>query len=230
MSAVLRPVQTAFEVADEYPVGTLPPSVIAGDNSALIASVAPIYLTGSVLDVTYGRGVWWRRFTPAPFAYHDLALDGVDFRALPHEDRSWDAVCFDPPYVPRLGTKAAVRLDDGRYRQRYGLDVPRGHRETVALVLDGLAECARVARRYVLVKCCDYVTSRRLYLGHVAVITEAERLGLRVADLIVHAAGAGPGDRQIREVRRSRRTHSYLLVFAVPKRRARAANSQSRSE
>jgi len=219
----LRPVQTSFAEEDEYPVGPLPQSVILGDNSALIASVAPIYLTGSVLDVTYGRGAWWNRYTPAPFGFHDLALDGVDFRDLPHADRSWDAVCFDPPYVPRLGTKQAVRLDDARYRERYGLDTPRGHREVVELIFAGLSECARVADRWLLVKCCDYVTSRRLYLGHVAFVNEAERIGLRVHDLIVHAAGAGPGSRQIREVRRSRRAHSYLAVFAIPARRKHSA-------
>lgn len=215
-----RAEQMSMVDGGNYPVGGLPQSVIAGDNAALIASVAPMYLSGSVLDTTYGRGAWWTRFVPSPFAHHDLAQDGIDFRNLPYEDRSWDTVCFDPPYVPRQGTKPPVRLDDARYRERYGLDTPRGHRETVALMFDGMAECARVARHYLLVKCCDYVTSRRLYLGHAAVCAEGERLGLRVHDLIVHAAGAGPGDRQIREIRRSRRAHSYLIVFSVPRRRA----------
>lgn len=93
----VRPMQSALLEGDERPVGPLPESVVRGDNSALLASVAALYLTGSVLDVTYGRGMWWRRFTPATFGKHDLALDGVDFRSLPHEDGSWDSVCFDPP-------------------------------------------------------------------------------------------------------------------------------------
>lgn len=222
MSAPTRAMQTGLFGGDDYPVGPLPQSLILGDNATLIASVAPIYLAGSVLDVTYGRGAWWKRFTPEPFAYHDLALDGVDFRDLPYDDCSWDAVCFDPPYVPRQGTKPAVRLDDKRYRDRYGIGENRGHRETVALIFDGLAECARVARRHVLAKCCDYVTSRRLYLGHTAIVAEGERLGLKIRDLVIHGAGAGPGDRQIVEVRRSRRAHSYLVVFDVPRRRAAA--------
>lgn len=161
-----------------------------------------------------------RPVTPEPFGFHDLALDGVDFRDLPHEDRSWDTVCFDPPYVPRMGSLPASRLEDVAYRERYGLDTPRSHREVVALMFAGLSECARVAQHYVLVKCCDYVTSRRLYLSHVAVVSEGERLGLRVHDLLVHGAGRGPGDGQIRQVRRSRRAHSYLVVFSVPSRPA----------
>lgn len=218
----LRPVQTALMEADERPVGPLPESVVFGDNAALIASVAPIYLTGSVLDVTYGRGMWWRRFTPATFEKHDLALDGVDFRALPEASGSWDTVCFDPPYVPRQGVAPPTRLEDAAYRERYGLAVSRGRGELEALISSGLAECARVARRWVLAKCCDYVNGKQFQLGHVFVIREGEQLGLRVHDLIVHAAGSGPGGSQITTVKRARRAHSYLVVFRVPKARVPA--------
>lgn len=217
----VRDVQTALIAGDDHPVGPIPPSLVAGDNAGLIASVAPLYLTGSVLDVTYGRGMWWRRFRPEPFASHDLAIDGVDFRHLPYEDSSWDAVCFDPPYVPRQGPKPATKLEDATYRARYGLDTPRGPRELERLIFDGLAECSRVSARWVLVKCCDYVNARRLKLGHVAVITEGERLGLRVHDLVIHAGGTGPGGRQITDIKRTRRAHSYLVVFDV-RRRPRA--------
>lgn len=216
----LRPVQTAIEEAYEHPVGPIPESLMLGDNAALLAAVAPLYLTGSVLDVTYGRGAWWRRFTPDPFGSHDLALDGVDFRHLPHEAGSWDSVCFDPPYVPRQGIAPPTRLEDHNYRERYGLSVSRGRIELEALISDGLAECARVSRQWVLVKCCDYVNGRQFHLGHVFVIRAGEELGLRVHDLIVHGAGTGPGGGQIRSVKRTRRAHSFLVVFAVPKARA----------
>lgn len=215
-----RPMQTSLIEGDARPVGPLPESVVRGDNSALLASVAPIYLTGSVLDVTYGRGMWWRRFTPATFGQHDLALDGVDFRDLPHEDGSWDAVCFDPPYVPRQGIAPATRIEDTAYRERYGLGVSRGRIELEALISDGLGECARVARQWVLVKCCDYVNGKQFHLGHVFVIRAGEQLGLRVHDLIVHAAGSGPGGSQITTVKRARRAHSYLVVFSIPRPRA----------
>lgn len=220
MTARLRPVQTSFLDAGDVPVGPMPTSVVFGDNAALIAGVAPLYLSGSVLDVTYGQGMWWRRFQPDDFQSHDLAIDGVDFRDLPYADDSWDAVCFDPPYVPRQGPKPAARERERLYRARYGLDTPRGPRELEQLIFDGLAECARVSRRWVVVKCCDYVKARRLDLAHIAVIAEAERLGLRVHDFYVHATGTGPGGHQILTVKRARRAHSYLIVFAVPRRRA----------
>jgi hypothetical protein len=169
-----RPVQLSMVEGADRSVGPLPLSVMFGTNADLIAEVAPLYLTGSVLDTTYGRGMWWRRFTPEPFAWHDEAIDGVDFRALPHADRSWDSVCFDPPYVPRHGNDDAT--------------MPR-----------------------------DQDFGRQLHLGHVRVLDHANRLGLRAHDLIVHVSGAGPGGYRIREIRRARRAHSYLLVFRVPK-------------
>jgi hypothetical protein len=216
----LRAVQGSFDVEHGKPVGPLPSSFVLGDNAALMASIAPLYLTGSVLDVTYGRGLWWRQFKPAPFLGHDLA-DGIDFRDLPHGDRSWDTVCFDPPYIP---TRAAATASlEGRFRSSYGLGETRSKAELDALVADGLAECARVAQRWVLAKCCDYAENAGTFvLGHVTAILAGERAGLRVHDLIVHGGGGGPGRSRIRRVVRSSRAHSYLIVFRVPRRRAGA--------
>lgn len=217
-----RPLQTSMIEGRERPVGPLPESVYLGDNAGLMAMVAPMYLTGSVLDVTYGLGAWWRRFKPETFQSHDLATDGVDFRDLPHGDASWDAVCFDPPYIPshatHTSTKRAVE-----HRAAYGLNEQRSRIEVEALISDGLAECARVARRWVLAKCCDYAENPTSFrLGHVSTIAAGEAAGLRVHDLIVHAYGngGGPTNYRLRHIRRTRRTHSYLIVFSVPRRRA----------
>lgn len=213
--------QTSMMEGRERAVGPLPPSVVVGDNSALIASIAPLYLTGSVLDVTYGRGMWWRRFTPEPFLGHDLA-DGIDFRDLPHEEGSWDTVCFDPPYIPTRAAQTASPVLEGRFRPSFGLEQTRTKAQLDKLIADGLAECGRVARRWVLAKCCDYAENRSTFvLGHVKVIESGEALGLRVHDLIVHVAGGGPGRSRITELRRSSRTHSYLVVFSVPRRRVK---------
>lgn len=215
----IRPSQTSLIEGYERPVGKIPESVAFGDNAGLIASVAPLYLDGSVLDVTYGRGMWWRLFKPETFQGHDLATDGVDFRKLPYEEASWDTVCFDPPYVPRQGPKPATKIEDAAYRSRYGLDTPRGPRELERLIFNGMAECSRVARAFVLAKCCDYVNCRRLQLGHLTMIRAGEAAGLRVHDLLILAGGTGPGGSQITTVKRARRAHSYLVVFAVPRRR-----------
>lgn len=150
---------------------------------------------------------------PPLFVAHDLATDGVDFRNLPHADRSFDTVCFDPPYVPRHGADDATMPRDQDFRARFGLDQSRSHADMKQLIADGLAECSRVAHRWVLAKCCDFSNGRQFHLGHVTVLEAAAALGLRCHDLIVHASGTGPGGGQIRTPLRARRAHSYLLVL-----------------
>ena len=215
---VTRPVQLSITGENDKPVGPILASVFTGTNADLMSAVAPLYLTGSVMDVTYGNGDtaggWWRRFTPEPFTFHDLALDGVDFRALPEADSSVETVCFDPPYIP-AGGKATAR-DAGGFRQRFGLATGITYPDMIQMMREGLAECSRVASRLVLAKCSDFVTSGRFTLAHKEMLDEAERLGLAVHDLIVHHTGSGPGGQNIYEVKRARRAHSYLLVFEVP--------------
>jgi hypothetical protein len=216
-----RAIQFSLIEGQERPVGPIPESFLVGDNAALIASIAPLYLTGSVLDVTYGRGAWWKRYTPEPFASHDLLTDGIDFRALPYEDSSWDAVCFDPPYIPSrsMETSTGRAVDQ---RDAYGLTERRSRKELDVLIAEGLAECARVARSWLLVKCCDYAENPSTFrLGHVTTIVAGEKVGLRVHDLLVLGGNTGPSNHRIRTIRRARRAHSYLIVFRPLRSHAR---------
>lgn len=214
-SGPVRDVQLALLEGMERNVGPLPLSVFRGTNADLMSALAPLYLTGSVMDVTYGNGPtaggWWRSFTPNPFTFHDLAIDGVDFRALPEADDSIETVCFDPPYIP-AGGKPTTR-DAGGFRQRFGLATGISYPDMIEMMRDGLAECARVASRFVLAKCSDFVTSGKFTLAHMRMLERAEELGLTVHDLIVHDTGPGPGGNNITEIKRARRAHSYLLVF-----------------
>lgn len=204
-----RPVQGAFIEGMQRPVGPILKSVFAGQNADLIAAVAPLYLTGSVLDVTYGLGKWWRRFQPNPFVFHDLALDGVDFRDLPHADASFETVCYDPPYIPAGGASKTK----GAFRDVYGLTAGRSSNELDALIMGGLAECCRVSARYVLVKCMEFVGSPSFRDMPTDITNRAVALGYVKHDQIVHHAGTGPGGHNIFTVKRARRVHSYLLVF-----------------
>jgi hypothetical protein len=226
----VRPVQlSAFpDLAPDKPTGRILPSVFVGTNADLMAAVAPYYLTGSVCDVTYGEGNWWTRFTPDPFTYHDLhKVDGVDFRALPEADSSIDTVCFDPPYVIS-GTHSSDRLGDG-FQNRYGIGLHNlpimpstsdGVSAFEHLIVGGLAECIRVARSWVLVKCMEFsqgnhVPPARSFhdIPHL-VTTTALTLDCLKHDQIVHHTGSGPGGHNIFDPKRARRHHSYLLVFA----------------
>lgn len=200
------------------PQGWIMPSVFRGDNAELMKAIAPMYLTGSVLDVTYGNGDtaggWWRRFTPDPFTFHDLALDGVDFRSLPEDDDSIDTVCYDSPYVASGGSATADTAAD--FRDRFGIDREThygGETESLNLVVGGLLECLRVARCFVLVKCMEFTSSRRFHDFPYEVTKAALQAGATKHDVIVHHTGSGPGGHNIFTPIRARRHHSYLLVF-----------------
>ncbi len=212
-----RPVQSSMfpDIQPDKPVGRIPGSVFIGTNAELIATFAPFYLTGSVLDVTYGDGNWWTNYQPAEFTAHDLyKLDGIDFRHLPEADGSVDAVCFDPPYIPQGGVETSTLAPNGAgFLDAFGLQ-SMSRADLFALMRDGLTETARVARRYVLVKCNDYVNGGSFHLGHLEMLRHAETLPLTVHDLIVHNTGPGPGGHNIFEIQRARRAHSYLIVFA----------------
>lgn len=203
------------DFSPDRPVGPIPASVQGGLNADLMVKVAPLYLTGSVMDCTYGEGGWWRRFRPEGLIAHDLhKLDGVDFRALPEGDNSIDTVVFDPPYIPQ-GGYPTNSLTAG-FADLYGL-VPMPKAELWDIIDAGLGECARVARRWVLVKCCDFVTGAAFTLGHRKVMDMADERGLAVHDLIIHHTGSGPGGHNIFDILRARRHHSYLVVFDASK-------------
>src|SRR5215831_5546749 len=84
-----------------------------GNNSALIAAVAKLYVPDDaiVADVTWGFGVFWKRFNGRRRRFTVIGSDiraprevgaGValqsDFRQLPYADASIDVVVLDPPY------------------------------------------------------------------------------------------------------------------------------------
>ena len=222
----VRDVQLSLVEGMERNVGWLPLSVYSGTNADLMAYIAPLYLTGSVLDVTYGEGKWWERYRPEWFTFHDLhKVDGVDFRALPEADSSFDTVCFDPPYVIS-GSASSSRLGPD-FQDRYGIgthNLPAA-RNTAAgevafrdFLRDGLAECVRVSRCWVLVKCMEFSQGshpKTDFHDIPYLMTKwALELGCVKHDQIVHATGTGPGGHNITTIKRARRAHSYLLVFA----------------
>jgi hypothetical protein len=213
MTEPLRDVQLSLVDGMERPVGPLPLSVQTGTNADLIAKVAPLYLAGSVLDVTYGEGKWWDKFTPDPFTFHDkFKVDGVDFTALPEADDSIDSVCFDPPYIASGGTGTKQSARDFQDRFGVGCDKVAG-KDLGGLVLDGLTEVCRVARSFVLVKCMEFVGGSDLCDMPTQVTNAAAGNGWKLHDRIVHNTGTGPGGHNIFKVKRARRAHSYLLVF-----------------
>ncbi len=190
-------------------------------NADLIVDVARLgylHVDDRVLDPTFGRGVWWKRWRPARLVTHDLGIDGVDFRALPHADGEFDASVFDPPYVS-VGGRSTSGISE--MYERFGLlDAPTTPAGVQQLIDDGLGEVARVVRPggLVLVKCQDYISSGKLWPGTHRTLCRADDLGLEIVDRFEHLAGPRPQPRGRRQVH-ARRNLSTLLVLRVPRRR-----------
>ncbi len=179
-------------------------------NGDLIADVAKLgYLDGTVLDVTPGAGGWWTKWMPEV-----LGSSTADFRSLPYLDDEWDTVCFDPPYVALGGRKTTGKEMTGMYERFGQLDCPSTPEKLQQLIDAGLNECLRVARRYVLVKCQDYVSGGKLWPG--VYFTTAESYFGRYAKLVdvFHMYTRTPRPQPHgRTQRHARRNLSTLLVF-----------------
>lgn len=161
----------------------------------------------SILDPTYGRGVWWKLWRPSGLVQHDLMLDGFDFTSMPLEDESVDDAVFDPPYAPQGGVETSTLRD---YNTRYGRELaPKTPDGIQKLSAAGLAELRRVVRRprrergelvggHVLVKCMDYIWSGSLHLATLDVADAARALGFTIEDKLEHVGKASrpqPGGR-----------------------------------
>lgn len=160
------------------------------ENGHLIAACARLgYLDESwvTLDPTYGAGTWWKFWRPRDLVTFNRAEDGSDFRNLPLEDASVDAVAFDPPYVSKGGreTSGIIAMDE-----RYGQDdAPATPALLQDLIDQGLTEMVRVCRKrgVILVKCQDYVSSGRYWNGTYLTQRHAiETLGLHQIDRFEH--------------------------------------------
>lgn len=161
-----------------------------------------------VLDPTYGRGTWWKNYTPANFVSH---VNDFDFRHMPYEDDAFDVVAYDPPYVC-IGGRTTSGIPE--FHERYGLtDAPRSPFDLQQLINGGLDECARVTRRIVLVKCQDYISSGKLWPGTFETYAYAvDCLGLTLVDRFVHLTHPRPQPQRDRQVH-ARNNTSTLFVF-----------------
>jgi tRNA G10 N-methylase Trm11 len=197
-------------------------SASRGTNDEVFPQILTLYVPpgSTVADVTYGKGVFWRRVSRE--RYHLLATDlatGSDCRDLPYTDASLDAVVFDPPYMHTPGGTAHVQHQnyEGYYRNNgTGNGTQRKYHEAVLdLYYQTGREVSRVLRDegVFIVKCQDEVCANRQRLTHVEIINEYAAQGFLCEDLFVVMRTGRPGmSRVVRQVH-ARKNHSYFLVF-----------------
>lgn len=186
-------------------------SALTGTNAELVESASRLWIAPGdrVVDVTYGNGVFWRNLPEIKVEGTDLAVDGVDCRALPYENASVDVLVFDPPYQPTHGSQ---RLGVGR-SYRLGETGLNSVNDVLDLYEQGLREAARVVRTggRILVKTQDMTYNHRLHLIHLDVLRRMVAAGFDLADMFV-LVNTSRLVHQSRRQHRSHRAHSYLLV------------------
>lgn len=188
-------------------------------NAELIAdAVVPLgYIQphDCVLDPTFGKGVWWKKYTPTYLTKHDIKLDGVDFRNLPHQKGSFSVVAFDPPYVAKGGRETSTITD---FDSGFGLkDAPRTPGELHHMIVEGLAEIHRVLQTngLVLLKCMNYVTSGHYYPAAydlLAAATDHPNAPFKLVDEFIHLGKPGPQPPRTKQYH-TRANYSHLFVL-----------------
>lgn len=194
-------------------------------NAELIIDLRKLGYIGfrdEVLDPTYGKGNWWKKWKPPHFTGSDINPDkspvgySVDFTNMPWEDESFDVVTFDPPYIAQGGrTTSGIQ----HFLDSFGLhDVPRTPEECQQLINDGITEAWRVLRSEgrLMVKCKDYVNGGRLWHGTHYTLTHLMDTGFIVEDRLEHISGLGPQPKRSRQLH-ARRNFSTMFVATKPK-------------
>jgi hypothetical protein len=191
-----------------------------GDLILDVHRLGYLKLSDYVLDPTYGKGIWWKKYRPANFVYHDLKPDLISFTDLPYVDDFFDVTAFDPPYVSKGGrdTSGLVAFDDA-----YGLrDAPGSPQELHGLICTGLNECIRVSRRYVLVKACNYISSGHYWPGVFEIQKYVDSLGLSIVDQFMHySVSPRPQPKRTRKdgkpsvQKHARNNYSVLMIVKV---------------
>lgn len=189
-------------------------------NADLIADCTELgYLRKDwlTLDPTYGTGRWWKQWRPDRLVTSDLDQRSksclhADFTRLPFRAGMFDAVTYDPPYVCVGGrrTSGIESMYDG-----YGLiRAPRTPAALQELIDAGLTECERVlcGGGILLVKCQDYVSSGKLWLGTYYTLQWARILGMKCVDRLEHISGVRPQPPGRRQAH-ARRNLSTLFVL-----------------
>ncbi len=222
---------------DGKPTNALVFSAHMGTNDDVFPHVLSLYVPpgSTVADVTYGKGVFWRKVPKDIF--HLLATDlstGTDCRNLPYDSESVDCVVFDPPYMHTPGGTAHVNHQnyEGYYKNNKASSNKKYHEAVLDLYYSAARETHRVLRKggVYIVKCQDEVCANQQRLTHVELIVELANYGFIAEDLFVVVRTGRPGVSRLLKQAHARKNHSYFLVFLKQNGRKRWTGLDRRLE
>jgi hypothetical protein len=226
-------------------------SAHVGGSADVFPEVAKLWIKKGaiVADVTYGQGVFWRRWAGGAECGVKLwdgslwnarvlgdwwrvigsdLLTGVDFRNLPYADASIDVVVLDPPFMHSSSVSAYANASVKSFEDRYRNNVSPAKNllrryidGVIDLYLDGIKEAMRVlvSKGILIVKCQDGVCANKQRLVHADLIHGAVSQGFTVEDLFVMMRHNRPGVSRMIKQVHARKNHSYFLVFSKTAKR-----------
>lgn len=154
-----------------------------------------------VLDLTYGKGTFWKwnwgDKLGGDLDANDLFAEfpdempwGIqyrsdDFTAMPDADNHFDLVVFDPPFTAQGPNKKT----DERHNDRYGSTrdlpgAPRNIHDVHQMLTLGIHEACRIAQSYVIVKTQSVVESGRLHSSVDLAMNEIVASGFNITQTI----------------------------------------------
>jgi hypothetical protein len=196
---------------------------MVGRNAALFARLAALYVSGLVLDMTYGKGGFWQELQlRIDRDIRLIKMDALlpvdikaDFRQAPFQSGTFDAVILDPPYAQH-GSGSRIKASIAEPYQLGALDglTPTSAEEVLDLYRLGMGEARRILRKggYLVVKCQDQIESGKQVWVHVLLLQMANLLGLDAEDLFILVQPTEPA-RRWNYQHHARKNHSYFLVF-----------------
>jgi tRNA G10 N-methylase Trm11 len=197
-------------------------SASVGKNEELFPEILKLYVPigSSIADVTYGKGVFWRRVDEILYTVLKSDLqNGIDCRHLPYDSASIDCVVLDPPYMHTPGgTAHSNHQNFENYYKNNGSGngtEKKYHEAVLELYFEAGKEAKRVLKKggVFIVKCQDEVCANKQRLTHIELTIEYSKYGFVVEDLFVLVRTGKPGvSRMVKQVH-ARKNHSYFMVF-----------------
>lgn len=200
-------------------------SAHTADNSEVFPLILKLYISpgDKIADITYGRGVFWKKITPGIYQtfFSDLST-GTDCRKLPYTDKFLDCVVFDPPYMHTPGGSAHIAHQN--FEKYYANNTIKSNKKYHEAVIDLYFATSEEVLRVLkpkgifILKCQDEVCSNKQRLTHVEIINHLYTLGFRCEDIFIVVRKGRPGISRLKgEQKHARKNHSYFLIFIKDK-------------